>query len=210
MGQYQQWLQYQEIHRQLNTQVEALEVELAQLQDYLEQLGEQPNRASFNSNPIIQSLVAHLPPPPVTFYNKLSYTPEVSNPPETSNGESGDSISPALRSWGGLPNFELYEIKEPSSDGNPSTSFFNHPEIELLPEDMIAFFDEHERTDPQVELPWWLSKITVSSKDEQAARPIDHNSIRTNRLVQRWIERWGRQPSQAIRSTENREESSDE
>ena len=210
MGQYQQWLQYQEIHRQLNTQVEALEVELAQLQEYLEQLGEQPHRASFNSNPIIHSLVAHLPPPPVTLYNKLSYAPEVSNTSETSNGESGDSISPALRSWGGLPNFELYEIKEPSSDGNPSTSFFNHPEIELLPEDMIAFFDEHERTDPQVELPWWLSKITVSSKDEQAARPIDHNSIRTNRLVQRWIERWGRQPSPAIRSTEHREESSDE
>ena len=36
--------------------------------------------------------------------------------------------------------------------GIQSTSFFNHPEIELLPEDMIAFFDEHEKTDPQLEL----------------------------------------------------------
>ena len=33
MGQYQQWLQYQEIHKHLSTQVEALEAELAQLQD---------------------------------------------------------------------------------------------------------------------------------------------------------------------------------
>ncbi|MGZ3608875.1 MAG: hypothetical protein ACXWPS_01155 [Ktedonobacteraceae bacterium] len=206
MGQYQQWLQYQEIHRHLNTQVEALEAELAQLQDCLEKLEPPHGIASFTDNPIIQSLVAHLPPPLVSPYNNTSYAHETFHSSENGNSESGDSISPALRSWGGLPNFELYEINEPSFDGNPSTSFFNHPEIELLPEDMIAFFDEHEKTDPQLELPWWLRKITISSKDELAGRPIDHNSIRTNRLVQRWIERWGRQPSPAIRSTENREE----
>ena len=210
MGQYQQWLQYQEIQRQLSTQVEALEAELAQLQDYVEQLGQQHNRASFTENPIMQLLLAHLPPAPVSTNNNGSSAHEPFHSSESCNSESGDSISPALRSWGGLPDFELYEIKEPSVDGNPSISFFNHPEIELLPEDMMAFFDEHEKTDPQLELPWWLRKITVSSKDEHAGRPIDHNSIRTNRLVQRWIERWGRQPSPAIRSTENNEQNSDE
>jgi len=210
MGQYQQWLQYQEIQKHLSTQIEALEAELAQLQGYLEQLGQQHNRASFTDNPIIQSLVAHLPLRPVSPSNNAKYAPETYNSSEACISESGDSISPALRSWGGLPNFELYEIKEPSFDGNPSTSFFNHNELELLPEDMIAFFDEHEKTDPQLELPWWLSKITVSTKDEQAGRPIDHNSIRTNRLVQRWIERWGRQPSPTISSTESKEESSGE
>jgi hypothetical protein len=210
MGQYQQWLQYQEIQKHLSTQVEALEEELAQLQKCLEKLEYQHEIASFTDNPIIQSLVAHLPYHPAPPLNNTSYTPETNNPSETRSSESGDSISPALRSWGGLPNFELYEIKEPSLHENPPTSFFNHSELELLPEDMIAFFDEHERTDPQLELPWWLSKITVSSKDEQAGRPIDHNSIRTNRLVQRWIERWGRQPSTPIRSTESKEESSGE
>ena len=210
MGQYQQWLQYQEIHRHLSTQVEALEAELAQLQDCLEQLGQQHKTVSFADNPIVQSLVAHQPLQPNSPLNNSSYTPETYNPSETCSGESGDSISPALRSWGGLPNFELYEIKEPSFDKNLSSSFLNHSEIELLPEDMIAFFDEHEQTDPQLELPWWLRKITVSSKDEQAGRPIDHNSIRTNRLVQRWIERWGRQPSPTISSTESKEESSGE
>jgi hypothetical protein len=93
---------------------------------------------------------------------------------------------------------------------NQSSSILNHSEIELLPEDMIAFFDEHEQTDPQLDLPWWLRKITVSSKDQQAGRPIDHNSIRTNRLVQRWIERWGHQPSTTLKSTENKEEGSGE
>ncbi len=142
--------------------------------------------------------------------SNASYTLEINNSSESDILESGDSISPALLSWGGLPNFELYEIKEPFLVDNQSPSFLNRPEIELLPEDMIAFFDEHEQTDPQLELPWWLRNITVSSKGEQAGRPIDHNSIRTNRLVQRWIERWGRQPSTVLKSTENKEEGSGE
>ena len=79
-----------------------------------------------------------------------------------------------------------------------------------MPEDMIAFLDGHERTDPQLELPWWLRNITISSRDEQAGRPIDYKSIRTNRLVQRWIERWGRQPSTVLESTESKEEGSGE
>ena len=209
MGQYQQWLQYQEIRRHLYSQVEALEAELAQLQDSLDQL-RQHEIASFTDNPIMQALVAHLPFQPVPPQTNTDYMLQTSNSSEDYSGEPGNSISPALRSWGELPNFELYEIKETPLQDNQSSAFFNQSKIELLPEDMIAFFDEHERTDPQLELPWWLRKITVSSKDEQAGRPIDHNSIRTNRLVQRWIERWGRQPSTKLRSAENTEEVSDE
>ena len=210
MGQYQQWLQYQEINKRLGTQVEALEAELAELQKCLDQLEQQHEEVAFSDNPIMQVLIAHLPSQPISPKSNARYTLEINNPSEPDSDESGDSISPALRSWGGLPNFELYEIKEPFLVDNQSPSFFNRPEIELLPEDMIAFFDEHEQTDPQLELPWWLRNITVSSKDEQAGRPIDHNSIRTNRLVQRWIDRWGRQPSTALKSTENKEEGADE
>jgi len=210
MGQYEQWLQYQEINKRLATQVEALEAELAELQECLVRFGQQHEIASVTDNPIIQALVAHLSSQPVPPHSNARYTLEINNSLESDSNESGESLSPALLSWGGLPNFELYEIKEPFLVDNQSPSFFNRPEIELLPEDMIAFFDEHEQTDPQLELPWWLRNITVSSKDEQAGRPIDHNSIRTNRLVQRWIERWGRQPSTALKSTENKEEGSGE
>ena len=210
MGQYQQWLHYQEINKRLGTQVEALEAELAELQECLDRLRQQHRVASFTDNPIIQALVAHLPSQPVPPNSNARYTLEINNSSESDLSESGDSISPALLNWGGLPNFEVYEIKEPFLVENQSPSFFNHPEVELLPEDMIAFFDEHEQTDPRLELPWWLRNITVSSKDEQAGRPIDHNSIRTNRLVQRWIERWGRQPSAMLKSTENKKEGSGE
>jgi len=41
MGQYQQWLQYQEIDKRLSTQVEALEAELAQFKECLDRLEQQ-------------------------------------------------------------------------------------------------------------------------------------------------------------------------
>lgn len=210
MGQYQQWLHYQEINKRQGTQVEALEAELAELQECLDRLGQQHQVASFTDNPIIQALLAHLSSQPVPPNHNARYTLELDNSSESDVSESSDSISSALLSWGGLPNFELYEIQEPFLADNQSQSFFNHSEIELLPEDMIAFFDEHEKTDPQLELPWWLRNITVSSKDAQAGRPIDHNSIRTNRLVRRWIERWGRQPSTVLKPTEDKEDGSGE
>ena len=210
MGQYQQWLYHQEINKRLGTQVGALEAELAELRECLARLGQQLEVASFTDNPITQALVAYLSSQPDPPQSNTSYTLGIHNSLEPGSSEPGDSLSPALLSWGGLPNFELYEIQEPFLVDNQSPSFINRPEVELLPEDMIAFFDEHEHTDPQIELPWWLRNITVSSKDEQAGRPIDHNSIRTNRLVQRWIERWGRQPSTALKSTENKEEGSGE
>jgi len=213
MGQYQQWLQYQEIDKRLSTQVEALEAELTQLQECLDRLEQQQQDVvPLTDNPIIQALVAHLSAHRIPPQSNARYIHETnsSSASDSQSPGSGDSISPALLSWGGLPNFELNEIKEPYPVDEQALPLINHPEIELLPDDMIAFFDGHEQTDPQLELPWWLRNITISSRDEQAGRPIDHNSIRTNRLVQRWIERWGRQPSTVLKSTENKEEGSGE
>ncbi len=65
MGQYQQWLHYQEINKRLGTQVEVIEAELAELQECLDRLGQQHELVSFTDNPIIQALVAHLPSQPV-------------------------------------------------------------------------------------------------------------------------------------------------
>jgi hypothetical protein len=213
MGQYQQWLQYQEIDKRLSTQVEALEAELAQFKECLDRLEQQQQDVvPLTDNPIIQALVAHLSAHRIPPQSNARYIPETnsSSASDSQSPGSGDSISPALLSWGGLPHFELHEIKEPYPVDEQALPLVNHPEIELLPDDMIAFFDGHEQTDPQLELPWWLRNITISSRDEQAGRPIDHNSIRTNRLVQRWIERWGRQPSTVLKSTENKEEGSGE
>jgi hypothetical protein len=209
MGQYQQWLHYQEIDRRLRTQLETLEAELAQLQEQLHLLEQQLEPATpLADNPIIQVLAAilndhNVSPNSTTSYSNVSMTSSAS---DLQSPEPGKSISPELLSWGGLPNFGAQEIAEPFPTVEHTPPPVNHPEIELLPEDMLAFLDEYAQTDPQLELPWWLRNITISSKDEPGKRPIDQHSIRTNRLVQRWIERWGRQPPATLKPTEKQEE----
>ncbi len=193
MGQYQQWLHYQEIDRRLRATLDALEQELAQIES---QSNGSQQPAMPLANPIISALSAHmatslnghaLPQDDADTCNH-SPTGEISG-----QHDSVETISAALMHWGELPDFgpqgthpsRQYEIQ-------PSLSI-DHPEIELLPEDMFAFFEEHAQTDPQLELPWWLRKITITSGNEETSKPIDQESIRTNRLVQRWVERWGHQ-----------------
>ena len=213
MGQYQQWLHHQEIDRRLNTEIEALETELAQFQECLDRLEhQQQDVVPLTDNPIIQALNAHLSAYYISPKSNARYIHETNSfsASDSQSPGSGDSISPALLSWGGLPNFELHEINDSFPVDEQALPLINHSEIELLPDDMIAFLNGHELTDPQLELPWWLRNITISSRDEQAGRPIDYKSMRTNRLVQRWIERWGRQPSTVLKSTENKGEDSGE
>jgi hypothetical protein len=204
MGQYQQWLHYQEIDRHLRAQLEALEADLAQLQErqnLLEQ--EQPEQLTrLADNPIMQLLAANL--------NGHGTPPKSTTRKTGSSLKPGASISSALLSWGGLPNLGPQEMKETFPDAENAQLSASPPELELLPEDLATFFDENSQTDPQIELPWWLRNIAISTSHTQGNRPIDQQSIRTNRLVQRWIERWGRQPSTTFKPAETEEESAHE
>jgi hypothetical protein len=213
MGQYQQWLHYQAIDRHLRAQAEMLEVELAQLQEQLHLLEQQLQEASpLIDNPIMQALLANLQ----VLHNSHKSTTKNTNrsiislASDLQSSVSGDPTSASILSRGVLPNVETHEIKEPHPVAEQALPLTSHLEMELLPEDVVTFFDEHSQTDPQLELPWWLRNITVSSKDDQGSRPIDENSIRTNRLVKRWIERWGRQSPTPWESTEKEEESAHE
>jgi hypothetical protein len=99
--------------------------------------------------------------------------------PETPLNQPTEPISPALFGWSNLPNFGPQQV--------PSLPSVPNSEIPLLPENMGAFFDEHTPTEPQLELPRWL-RNAINHPDG----PIDWETIRTNRLVQRWVERWNR------------------
>lgn len=209
MGQYQQWLHYQQIDRRLQSTLDALEQELAEIKS--QSTGSQQSDVLLD-NPIISALSVclaarfngHALPPDKGVASNSTRASEPYG--QTSNG-SAETISAALLHWGELPDFvspqpqpqpaQQHEILPPLS--------FDHPEIDLLPEDMFAFFEEHSQTDPQLELPWWLRKITITSGDDETGKPIDQESIRTNRLVQRWVERWGRQSGGSFTSTSESE-----
>jgi hypothetical protein len=202
MGQYQQWLHYQTIDRRLRATLEALEQELAALES---QSGECPQSAALLDNPIISALFAslaasanHHAPPQEN--GDDPYALPTSEPYGQAPNGSAETISAALLHWGELPDFGSRQPNPSQQHEMLPPLFFDHPEIELLPEDMFAFFEEHTRTDPQLELPWWLRKITITNGDDETGRPIDQESIRTNRLVQRWVERWGRQSQSGFTS----------
>ena len=125
--------------------------------------------------------------------------------------QSAETISSALFAWSNLPNFEAPNL--PIEPSMVSTSTFTnldqlfphipHQEFVLLPEDMSSFIDKHSLTDPRLELPWWLHNIAVASRANNSNGPIDQERIRTNRLIQRWLERWGYQPSSQDTHGEN-------
>lgn len=120
-------------------------------------------------------------------------------------GRPTAAISQALFAQGSLPLTEeqfapnsiaandAFQPVQPVPNGNsafPPIPHSPHAELRLLPEDMGAFIEEHTQTEPRVQLPWWLRNAALLN----ANGPIDQESLRTNRLIQRWIERWGRHP----------------
>lgn len=222
MGQYQQWLHFREVDRHLQAQLEELVRELAQLHErthlYEQVLQPHPQSQLTSENAHAEeSIPAHID-------NAILHALAIGmNGHVSSNGhvveesttvaplsrseiipnEPGSTISPALFAQSNLPNFETpftppVPVDVSLADTTPFPSYLNQPlppiphyDMALLPEDMTSFFDQHTTTDPQMELPWWLRNLANVTN---GTGPIDQESIRTNRLVQRWLERWGKQP----------------
>jgi hypothetical protein len=188
MGQYQQWLLYREIDQKLQARLEELETELAQLQDharFLEQAG------PHTDNEIIRALAASIERNALAIKDRHTIAG-----PDMAEGELKQRISPSVLDWRGLPNFGHQEMQEPFyGETEPELPATSHSELVLLPENVMDVLNEYGQTEPQLELPWWLHNIAIST---DRTSPVDQQTIRTNRLVQRWIERWGRQPAPPI------------
>lgn len=208
MGQYQQWLHYREIDQDLQAQLEMLERDLAQLFEhtYLLEQSIQPLHDNVSAetssvadqeilqgdNQIIHALADSLNGQLSSMVNMrdATFTPMPTPLPETLPNEPAETTSPALFGWANLPNFEPQVLPLSSLPPVP------HSDMPLLPEDMGTFFDQHDQTDPQLELPRWL-RNAINHPDG----PIDWETIRTNRLVQRWIQRWNRHTASQGRTT---------
>lgn len=189
MGQYRQWLLAQEVDQSLRAQLEALETELVQLQDQASLLKEVCLQ---ENNPIICALAI----------GPSSDAVAISSPGlDTAVDEFIQRIAPSLLDWSEngstlLPDTHkghgrdkyLSGKQEPLPNGD--TAALPASEVVPLPEDVLAGFGESGQIEPQSELSWWLDTPAVSSNTGELAIPIDQESLRTNRLVQRWVERW--------------------
>jgi hypothetical protein len=197
LDQYQQWLLYQAIDRRLRSELEALETELAQLREHIQRLEQAAPQAD---NLIIRALVNTLNGHEPGANGDTAHPNEPVPAPttESTSDSSTATISPELANWGGLPNFGPPEMQTPPQNQGVPLTTIPHVDMALLPkdEDMAVFFDEHGKTDPQIELPWWLRNIALAASANNINRtgPTDRETLRTNRLVQRWLERWGRKP----------------
>src|SRR5579884_2638431 len=210
MGQYQQWLHYREQDRQLRTQLEKLEAELAALQARAGQLADP---GPYEQNPLLRLLwlasrleAVQTGEQPVAdsetpLSPALSFTPETPLEEHTAPGTTGET--PALFPWNGLPGVHLPATPATTRSGEGDTTIpsspLPHPEIALLPEDMAAFLDEHTQTSPQLAQPWWMRQPVPASpagSGHMQGRAAEQETIRHKRDIARWLERWGRQPAE--------------
>ncbi|HLH60274.1 MAG TPA: hypothetical protein VKV20_01215 [Ktedonobacteraceae bacterium] len=236
MGQYQQWLHYQEIDRQLRAELARLEAELAHLQESigdnapgLESAinGEMPRQfpAISTHNTVIRLLELGTKGPPSTFPEQAGaarngsahdiLTPARGPADEhgrvdgVGSGEdasgkgrqtqNGEILATPVISQGRLPQFGPAEAVEGTHvRERQARATTPDTEIVLLPQDMQVFFDQHAQTDPQQEVPWWLRK--------KAANTVafdDSESLRTDELVRRWIERRKQLAAQATQEEDS-------
>jgi hypothetical protein len=224
MGQYQQWLHYRDVDRLLRTQLEELTEEFAQLRDREQLLQQMLHPIHAQEQPALEDAPALLQTNNAILHalkiglnghtNNSNHTHHTELPTSTNGttettaiqsaqqGEPTAAISSVLFAQGSLlPTEEQFALDsiaatdsfQPMPNRNsalPPIPQSPHPELRLLPEDMGAFIDEHTQTEPRMQLPWWLHNAALLN----ANGPIDQESIRTNKLIQRWIERWGHHP----------------
>ena len=240
MGQYQQWLHYREVKQQLHTQIESLSAELAELEARARSFEETDvsvdTDASNNELFRLLSLATYLDTHISFEERELAATNGAAFSPPTDMDEvmearepgAAENFSLPFFGWGLPPDFSLQEesVTAPPFEGPPSApqpSPLPPPGIELLPEDITAFFDEHSQTDPQLGLPWWQESAPVASPDMPGSAPVDelpwwqepppvaspadmHGSapvdqqgLRNKQEIERWLERWRRHPDRPDR-----------
>jgi hypothetical protein len=200
MGQYQQWLQYREREHQLRARLEELEAELAELQARALLLQEP---GSYEQNSLLHLLVQatnlNFAPPQADSSHNGAETPLSSTQMSAVEGydaAGAEGETNGLFPWNGLLDVRMPADREATVPSTPLA----HPQIELLPEDMGPFFDEHTQTAPQLQLPWWMRQRVATPPPGQANQrniPIDQERMRNNREIERWLERWRRQSGNA-------------
>lgn len=166
MGQYQRWLLAQETEKFLQVELEALETQILHLKERITTLEQSIPETE---NTILQVLLAYL--------QNQEESPEMA-----SAGEN-----PAFSHTGRDDAPEL-ETPRPASAGSTSSLPGRPSPLESKPGDMLAFFAEQRKTNPDFAL--W----SQSTEDrENTEDPTYAETRRLNENIQRWFERWHRE-----------------
>ncbi|GAC1398157.1 MAG: hypothetical protein NVSMB49_05560 [Ktedonobacteraceae bacterium] len=190
MGQYRQWLHYRHVDQQLQAQKQRLVTKLTHLQEHIHSLNA-PLLESDNAVVLALTLYART-------LSASSQKSVVEQAPENGHVQQPKTFSQALFDHSRLSNVEPMLTKdtyESTLSKHPTNPYAPLPPIPHKAIDLVP--DENAQTEPQIALPWWLRNAALSATREDT---LDAQSIRTNRLVQRWLERWGRQEEQTGQS----------
>lgn len=190
MGQYRQWSHYREMDQQLRVRLGRIEQQAAELEEDIHRLADDSS-AGTADNVIMRALIAMYTAPTQRQVVEEStpvepqYIAAPEDPAETehSNGTSAESPSwavSALFAQSYLTNFDAFD---------PITlkSLSPYTETDLLPEDLPAFFAELSQNGASGQLYEANDPLTSS----HSTIPVDKQSLRNDRLIQRWFERWG-------------------
>lgn len=165
MGQYREWLHYREVGQQLQEQRAMLEHALTQLQEQVHQQASQiESTPTSDKNTIIQALNHH--------YQYI----------QQQSGNTDVDLERHLSQQPAFPTTASFSPGETDTDRH--THYDPHTNSQLTLDD-----HPHGQTDPQLKVPWWLRDMHNASNTRPATL-IDQQSQRTNRLVERWFERW--------------------
>ncbi len=182
MGQYQQWLLCQETEQSLRRKLEALEAERASLLEHLSQLERAQPRPE---NQLVRLLLSALGEEE----QQRGQQARVNLSPSSSTGSGalpGRHTSETTGSLGPAPAPTSAQAPLPAVGPEQRGSGLSAPQPESLAQ--LGWPVKLQ----ELELPEWLHRLTISSGKDRRPGPIDEERIRTNRLVQRWLERWGR------------------
>ncbi len=186
MGQYRQWLHYREVDQRLHIRLEEVEKQAAELEAEIHLLANGSNFSAAD-NVIMRALASMYTTPTQEQATHVSTPAEaryaVASVPSEQNKYSDETdasswAASALFAQSYLTNFDAFD---------PSTlqSLSPYAETGLLPEDLAIIFSGQ----PQNGGPHYPGHSPITTS--HSTTPIDKQSLRNDRLIQRWFERWG-------------------
>ncbi len=200
MGQYREWLHYRQVDQQLHTLKERFTTELVHAREQLHDVEAPPLDAA---NHVIQALTLYAKIPPVATQEQIT-----EHALKNGHTQQSETISQPFFDHSHLPELTPILSKEMPETPLPKPPLHSYASLPPIPygsidlpsENVVSFLDAHTQTEPQVALPWWLQRATLAATQDNGTDP---QNVRTNRLVQRWLERWGRQENQAPPSVQS-------